>query len=222
MPTSTLELKVFGGRFIAGMYELERGSQGTVYVALDRVAVGAVALKVDGRDDPTYDGCLKKELDIYARVGGCRHVPRLLWSGQDDDGHDAIALPLLGPSLESVALAYGWMRAWRLPQVLFITAFLICAFEEIHDRGIVHGDIHLGNIMFPRQPSPGTSSTDETSTGSAFLVASIVTAVQHGLYLVDFGTFSIYLNADGRHISEDDDAKGAIGAVMYRPRSAKR
>jgi len=81
---------------------------------------------------------------------GYKHIPRFL----DHFYHDSLngrslflVLERLGPTAELVRCQ---ATNWRLDLSLSrqISRQLILAVDYLHDRGIVHGDIHVGNVLF--------------------------------------------------------------------------
>jgi len=82
---------------------------------------------------------------------GYKHIPRLL----DHFYHDGLngrslflVLERLGPNIHFVI--HEASTDWRLDLSLSrqISRQLILAVDYLHNRGIVHGDIHVGNILF--------------------------------------------------------------------------
>jgi len=82
---------------------------------------------------------------------GYKYIPRLLDHFYRDglNGRSLfLVLERLGPNMHFVI--YEGLIDWRLDLSLSrqISRQLILAVDYLHDRGIVHGDIHVGNVLF--------------------------------------------------------------------------
>ncbi|KZV63413.1 kinase-like protein [Peniophora sp. CONT] len=186
---------------------IEGGLRAGVYNAIDTETLSPVALKME--PDDRQDGSLSNELAVYRQLDGCTHIPRLIWSGQHF-GHSVLALQLLeGPSLEAVACAYGWLKPWPVADALLVALNMLDTLEEIHARGVAHGDLHLANFVIP-----SLITSDPSESADDFLRR----AVKPGLRLLDFGLSAILVDQDERHVAQNDEANGAPGAHIFRSR----
>ena len=55
----------------------------------------------------------------------------------------------------------SWSRLFQLGVARALAAQLVIAVEYIHSQGVVHGDLHLGNILLKMPPKLDQLSTDE-------------------------------------------------------------
>ncbi|MBL8680912.1 MAG: sigma 54-interacting transcriptional regulator [Myxococcales bacterium] len=133
------------GQLVAARYRLVaplgRGSQGTVWEALDQREDGRVcALKFAGAVD------VRAELEALARV---EHpsLPRVLDVGSHEGSLFVVLERIAGQPLDKVVGAPAITRA------LFSVAEAIAA---VHDAGLVHGDVKPANILV----GPGTGTAE--------------------------------------------------------------
>jgi serine/threonine protein kinase len=98
------------------------------------------------------------------------------WDMNDDESIGLVLMDLVGPSMWN----YVWtIRALRflkplefLRKVLYIVKKSLRLLKKLHELGIIHNDIHMGNIAFKIPPSDTTPIPDP---------------VNDELILIDFG-----------------------------------
>ncbi|SMQ55151.1 unnamed protein product [Zymoseptoria tritici ST99CH_3D7] len=157
--------KLDDGRFTV-LHKLGWGGYGTTWLALDESCTRNVALKVNIAElSPD-----SKEIEIYQKLSagsdqheGKDHIAQLLhsFSVHGPNGkHGCLVTELLGLS---AAAAADRQSDGRLPGRLSWQAVrqTIKALAYMHEEGIVHGDLHPGNILLPcddRLKRPGTEA----------------------------------------------------------------
>ncbi|KAK4133087.1 hypothetical protein BT67DRAFT_479183 [Trichocladium antarcticum] len=93
--------------------------------------------------------------------------PTLLDSSTHNGPNDTHKCLVTEPGMCSLARSKSTSQGvWYFDLILarIITAQLIRATVRLHSRGIVHGDIHLGNILFTLPSSFYSSSTENLYT----------------------------------------------------------
>ncbi len=124
---------------VGGKYEVKNriaaGTFCTVYICKNVITDEEVALRVDTTDGKHLEFELRVNLALDGGIG----IPRARWQGEDNDGHQAIAVDLLGPSLEDL---FGYCgRKFSLKTVLTLAYQMFARIEHLHDRSFVHRDI---------------------------------------------------------------------------------
>ncbi|OPB41810.1 Protein kinase [Trichoderma guizhouense] len=131
------------------------GSFSTVWLARDEVKETYVSIKIAVAEQPHNDNGELQILQAITQTGdpthpGHKHVSHLLDSfyHEGPNGrHLCIVLELLGPKISSVV---NRLPNYRLDGRLArqISSQLLLAVDYIRSCGVVHGDIHLGNVLF--------------------------------------------------------------------------
>ena len=94
-----------------------------------------------------HDELFEKEIGIYGSLEGSKFVPRLIDSSRESSNKKFIVLEKLG----------GTLRLYTpktIEKVYEIFETVAEAIVDIHERGIYHRDIHLGNMMFSQDEKP--------------------------------------------------------------------
>lgn len=148
----------FHGRYRV-VHKLGYGTYSTTWLARDEQSNKYVAVKISTADSNP------KEADIVSSLT-CRHrsadndlaeamVPSILdrFTVQGPNGeHACYVTPPARASLS--ALKDGsWVRLFQLDVARALAAQLVLAVDYVHSQGIVHGDLHLGNILLKVPPS---------------------------------------------------------------------
>ncbi|KAH7928975.1 kinase-like protein [Leucogyrophana mollusca] len=153
---------------VLGEYWLEEhlgtGSSGSVFKAYHLKKHTRVALKVQRKT--LTNAHLDKEKIAYSLLRTCKGIPTLRATGAIGRWK-YLAIGLLGPSLESLYQKdtkpiVGFLTDTKpraimdLRTVCSIAIQLISRVQSIHDRGVLHRDIHLGNCLVGLPPDEGT------------------------------------------------------------------
>ena len=122
---------------------LGTGSSGEVWAAVEVGTGRAVALKVlhgQGRGEVSRrESALQRRLDHP-------HLLALLRTTRTTDGRTALVTELAaGGSLAALVRARGGLDPGEVVTVL---TPLAGALADLHDRGVVHGDVSAGNVLF--------------------------------------------------------------------------
>jgi hypothetical protein len=148
---------------------LGRGGSGQVWRARPRGGGDPVAVKVLVRGDPARqvrEAALLAELDHPHLVRVHRVVRREVRSGPAEV---SLVLDLLaGGSLATLLARRGRLRPG---EVVTAIAPVAAALAQAHERGIVHGDLSPGNVVFTAEGRPVL-----TDLGTARLVGEAVRA----------------------------------------------
>jgi serine/threonine-protein kinase SRPK3 len=142
----------FHGRYRV-VHKLGHGSYSTTWLAHDEQSKRYVAVKVCTADSNP------KEIDILFSLTGDQRfsvkdpggtmIPSILdrFSIQGPNGnHDCYATIPARTNLSGVKDG-SWIRLFQLDVARALAAQLAIAVEYIHSQGVVHGDLHLGNIL---------------------------------------------------------------------------
>jgi len=124
------------------------GAMGEVYEARDPALDRAVAVKIARRDAGSdARQALRAEAALAARLEHPAVLPvhRLVEVGPDL----CLELRLAPPSTLAAwftDVRQGHAAAWPMPTCIRLAATLADALALAHDRGVVHGDLHPGNV----------------------------------------------------------------------------
>ena len=161
---------------------------------------------------------LPHEARLYRSLAG-EGVCKMHWHGQTDDGHYAIIMDLLGPSLED--LHQRCQSSFTLSTTLQLGVTLMDRFELIHSRGIVHRDVKPQNLAVRLQPCVAQAAAataherdhrpDERAGPSASF---------GGLMVIDFGLARAFYTSEG-HISLRKH-QGRAGTARYASMNTHR
>lgn len=178
-----------GGRYnVLGM--LGRGATSTVWLAQDNSSPRLVAIKLVAAD---LSG-VSHERDIRQLLGnaapshaGYKHVQHMMDSFVEHGWfylHQCfVGTPAGAFSLASSKEASDGVNLFPLDVSRAMTAQLILAVGFIHSRGVVHGDIHLGNILVALPPR---AMKTESSPSSSWLSSILPTGSASDPSLDDF------------------------------------
>jgi serine/threonine protein kinase len=139
------------GTVLAGRFRLDRllgkGAMGEVWRAHDLRLGRDVAVKLILNSQADDD--LLKRFEREARAAArLKHdgIMTVYDSGEDEDGHPFIVMELLnGQNLREIVA--GNPTGMPVPRVLDLGIQLAEALEAVHANGIVHWDLHPGNLF---------------------------------------------------------------------------
>ncbi|KAH7930288.1 kinase-like protein [Leucogyrophana mollusca] len=141
---------------VLGQYWLEEtlgtGYSGVTFKAYHLKKRSSVALKVQRKRAANEH--LIQERTAYRLLRTCKGIPALQASGTIGRWQ-YLAIDLLGPSLESLSQKIA-KPAMDLRTVCCIAIQLISRLSTIHERGLLHRDIHPGNCLVGLPPNEGT------------------------------------------------------------------
>ncbi|PKA64747.1 Casein kinase I isoform delta-like [Apostasia shenzhenica] len=177
-------------RIIGGKYKLGRkigsGSFGEIYLATHVDSFEIVAVKIENRKAKHPQ--LLYEAKLYTILQGGSGIPSIKWCGVDGEDN-ALALELLGPSLEDLFVYCG--RKLSLKSVLMLADQMINRIEFVHSKGFLHRDIKPDNFLM------GLSRK------------------ANQVYIIDFGLAKRYRDATtNRHIPYREN-KNLTGTARY-------
>ncbi|CAD8205423.1 unnamed protein product [Paramecium octaurelia] len=191
LPQSYRDPKIFNNKYIIKQ-QISSGSFGIVYLAFDKHTREEVAVKVEKEENEDASS-LDREITILNRLVGVPGVPKLYWSGFEQD-YNVIVIQLLGKDLSHYIKQY---KKLSLKSVLQITQQLLGTLQQVHERGVIHRDFKPENILTGYQLDNGI------------------------IYLVDYGVSKVYLDTQGKHIPPKDK-KSFIGTTRYASIAAHR
>ncbi|KAJ5353475.1 kinase-like protein [Penicillium brevicompactum] len=156
----------FHGRYRV-VHKLGHGSFSTAWLARDEQLNKYVAVKVcTANANPT-------EVDIISRLTpprfslthhpGKMMIPSILDQFTIHGPNGTHACYITAPASTSLSGAKdgSWIRLIQLDVARSLAAQLVLAVDYIHTQGIVHGDIHLGNILLKLPPNFDQLSLDQ-------------------------------------------------------------
>ncbi|GJE98274.1 casein kinase 1 family protein [Phanerochaete sordida] len=167
---------------------LGSGYSGAIFKATHLHNQQVVALKLQDveHECPTN----RYERGFYPTLQGGEGMPTLYASGVEGDW-DWLAISLLGPSLDSLYRKSG-MSTMDLRSVCSIAMQMISRLELMHNRGILHRDIQLGNCVIGLPPH------------------------EKKIYMIDFGFSKRYIDsATGRHLEDNNKKRDFIGNYWF-------
>ncbi|KAI1793325.1 CK1/CK1 protein kinase [Ganoderma leucocontextum] len=180
-------------KFIAN-YELGNklgaGFSGAIFSARNVHNQNEVALKLQ----PINESCPtnRYERGFYPALQGGKGMPTL-WASGVQGPWDYLAIDLLGRSLDSLHRELMMKQdVWDLRSVCCIAVQVIDRLRFMHQRGVLHRDIQLGNCVLGLAPNEKT------------------------IYMIDFGFSKFYLDQrTGRHISDSNEPRDFIGNYWF-------
>jgi tRNA A-37 threonylcarbamoyl transferase component Bud32 len=137
-----------------GDYELilrlGRGGMGNVYKARHRVLKQDFALKLirpELQSDPHFAARFEREIRSLGKVTS-PHVVQSVHAGEWH-GTSFVVMELVdGSDLETLVRQQGVLSSANAAEVI---AQMAVGLDAIHDQGLVHRDLHPGNVLFNRQ-----------------------------------------------------------------------
>ncbi|CAE8609848.1 unnamed protein product [Polarella glacialis] len=178
-------------RVVAGQFcmqgEIGSGSYSEVYLGIDQLSGGQVAIKVEWEKAEKGDKLLG-EAKYYEALGQTEHTPHIRWSGTEGE-YNMMVMDLLGPSLD---LLFKQGGRFSLKTVVMLAEQIIDRLEFVHERGILYRDIKPHNFLM--------GLGEHCSR----------------VYIVDFGLAKNYRDEAGAHIPPSQKKRSGItGTVRY-------
>ncbi|CAK86168.1 unnamed protein product (macronuclear) [Paramecium tetraurelia] len=121
--------------------KLSAGSYGVVFEAEDIIKNQMVAVKIEKKEK---NSTLDREIHILTRLQGTQGVPKLIWSGTDNNSN-VLVQQLLSKDIGAYLKEF---RKFSLKTVLIITDYLLQVIRRIHNKSVVHRDLKPENIMY--------------------------------------------------------------------------
>uniref|UniRef100_A0A5S6QZR3 Protein kinase domain-containing protein n=1 Tax=Trichuris muris TaxID=70415 RepID=A0A5S6QZR3_TRIMR len=122
--------------------EIGTGGYGTVYKAFDLLTKDYVAIKMELREQDKSKCRLNREVEVYIKMRGNVHFPLFYCENETDDKH-FIVIELLGPSVDVLLKQHG---TFSLRTAAMVGYQCIETIRDLHNQGIVHGDIKTSNF----------------------------------------------------------------------------
>ncbi|CAD8139459.1 unnamed protein product [Paramecium pentaurelia] len=132
--------KIINNQFVLKK-KLSAGSYGVVFEAEDLLKKQMVAVKIEKKEK---NSTLDREIHILTRLLGTQGVPKLIWSGIDNNSN-VLVQQLLTKDIGAYLKEY---RTFSLKTVLIITDYLLQIIKRIHNKSVVHRDLKPENIMY--------------------------------------------------------------------------
>ncbi|KAH9055087.1 casein kinase 1, epsilon, partial [Lactarius deliciosus] len=128
------------------MYRLQRrigsGSFGEVFFAHNILLLQDVMIKLEPLKARQH--FLEHEYHVYQKLSGGIGIPCVHWFGTEG-GFDAMALDLLGQSLEDLFVSCHFK--FTVHTVLLLADQLVCRLKYIHSHNFIHRDLKPSNIV---------------------------------------------------------------------------
>ncbi|TFK40583.1 kinase-like domain-containing protein [Crucibulum laeve] len=167
---------------------LGSGYSGSIFRATHVHTGQVVALKVQhvNHECPTN----RYERHLYPLLQEAKGMPRLFAAGVQGEW-DYLAIDLLGASLDNIYRKNG-KEVLDLRSVCSIAEQVIDRLELMHNRGVLHRDIQLGNCVIGLPPNEKT------------------------IYMIDFGFSKRYIDPyTNRHIPDSKVKRDFIGNYWF-------
>ncbi|TFK87477.1 CK1/CK1 protein kinase [Polyporus arcularius HHB13444] len=170
--------------------KLGAGFSGAIFVARNIHSQHEVALKLQPIDEPCPTN--RYERAFYPALQGGKGMPTL-WAAGQEGPWDYLAIDLLGRSLDSIHRDLMMKQdVWDLRSVCCIAVQVIDRLRTMHQRGILHRDIQLGNCV--------VGPSHDTKT----------------IYMIDFGFSKFYIDPHTkRHIPDSKEPRDFIGNYWF-------
>ncbi|CAD8139422.1 unnamed protein product [Paramecium octaurelia] len=140
MNSPSIPNKIINNQFVLKK-KLSAGSYGVVFEAEDLLKKQLVAVKIEKKEK---NSTLDREIHILTRLLGTQGVPKLFWSGIDNNSN-VLVQQLLTKDIGAYLKEY---RKFSLKTVLIITDYLLQVIRRIHNKSVVHRDLKPENIMY--------------------------------------------------------------------------
>ncbi|CAD8080987.1 unnamed protein product [Paramecium sonneborni] len=121
--------------------KISAGSYGIVFEAENIIKNQMVAVKIEKKEKSST---LNREIHILTRLQGTQGVPKLIWSGTDNN-QNVLVQQLLSKDIGGYLKEY---RNFSLKTVLIIIDYLFQVIRRIHNKSVVHRDLKPENIMY--------------------------------------------------------------------------
>jgi hypothetical protein len=155
--------------FVARML-IGSGAHGEVWVAREQISGDEVALKIGSRVSAPGGAPFVREAELLSRFDH-PHLVRLRRVVAMPEGSAALVLDLAGGgSLAALVAARGRLPAGEVVTMLVPLAEVL---HELHDKGVAHGDVSPGNVLFSADGRPMLGDLG---------VSSVLGARQEGLW----------------------------------------
>ncbi|OAA44113.1 protein kinase domain protein [Metarhizium rileyi] len=130
------------------VHKLGHGAYATIWLAKDLQLMKYVALKIGIADWETNEADILTTL-TKDKSAFNNHFPLLLdqFSLTGPNGkHKCLVLEAARCSLAASKEA-SWIRLFNLSTARILSAQMVIAIHQIHSRGYIHNDLHLGNVL---------------------------------------------------------------------------
>ena len=132
---------------IAGQFQLAvcigKGSFGLIHMALNYKQNQLCAVKLESTR--TKHPQLKHEAKILEFCKGGIGIPQIYWKGAFDSKYTAVAMELLGPSLEDLFNLCD--RKFTIKTVIMIADQMIARLQFLHNKNYIHRDVKPENFL---------------------------------------------------------------------------
>lgn len=93
----------------------------------------------------TVSSYISKEIEIYKKLGQCKSVPKVFWSGSYNKCN-VLILELLGNSLEKIFNLKN--NKFSISETIKIGIQILDILENIHNKKIIHRDLKTDCFLF--------------------------------------------------------------------------
>ncbi|KAB8213688.1 kinase-like protein [Aspergillus novoparasiticus] len=140
------------------IHKLGHGSYSTTWLARDEQNNQYVAVKIcSGNSNPRemdIISILTRPRDPAVKSPGRTIVPSILdtFTIHGPNGNHACYVTVPARASLSGTKDGSWIRLFQLDVARALAAQLVLAVDYIHAQGIIHGDLHMGNILLKSMP----------------------------------------------------------------------
>ena len=162
------------------------GGFGSVYLVRSTENQKIYALKTEPLNSKRKT--LEFEITILKQLQNCKHFPKYLIDGQEDD-HRFLVMELCGPNLTSISqfMPHKYFQLEYLPK---LCDEMLSCIEEFHSKGFVHRDIKPQNFVVRLNGNPV-------------------------ICLIDYGISKRYIDkATGKHLNARDHVQ-IMGTPLF-------
>ncbi|KAK6826749.1 hypothetical protein RU639_004558 [Aspergillus parasiticus] len=140
------------------IHKLGHGSYSTTWLACDEQINKFVAVKIcTGNSNPRemdIISILTRPRDPAVKTPGRTMVPSILdtFTINGPNGNHACYVTVPARASLSGVKDGSWIRLFQLDVARALAAQLVLVVDYIHTQGIIHGDLHMGNILLKSMP----------------------------------------------------------------------
>ncbi|CAK78712.1 unnamed protein product (macronuclear) [Paramecium tetraurelia] len=195
--------------------KIASGAFGFVMLGFDQKTGQQVAIKIE-KPENQHIRSIEKEVDIIQKLEGVSGVPKLLYSGKEDD-FNVLVLQLLSKDLSTLIKQ---QKKFSLKTILQIGIKLVEILEDIHQKGVLHRDLKPENIMIDEKNKfyiidYGISKTFLRKNGAHLQNDNIIRPFKDRQPFIGTSRYASIAAHKGNELGRKDDLESLIYILLY-------